>query len=136
VLGRAVLHGRRAIAVDLPGCGRSRRHARDLSAGSVARVLSALLDALRLPRVDVVGRGWGGLVGRALTSAEPEIVRSLLVIDAEGPSASGAVPARRRSCERDATAQGDEEIRPDPLSDPDHLWRRIAELAGAIRGAR
>lgn len=108
VLDRAAAHGRRAIAVDLPGCGRSRRRVRDRSPAAVARVLAALVDALRLDRVDVVGCGWGGLVGGALSAAEPGTVRSLLSVE-------------------EMSAPGGEEGALDPLSDPDRLWRRLAE---------
>jgi pimeloyl-ACP methyl ester carboxylesterase len=47
----------------------------------VALDLSALLEALRLHRVDVVALGLGGLVARSLASQRPDRVRSLVTVD-------------------------------------------------------
>jgi pimeloyl-ACP methyl ester carboxylesterase len=80
-LERAGAAGRRAVAVDLPGFGGSARPRRRLGPEGAAARLLALLDALRLARVDLVGEGWGGLVARHLARRAPERVRALLTLD-------------------------------------------------------
>jgi pimeloyl-ACP methyl ester carboxylesterase len=81
VAARADAAGRRAIAPDLPPFGASSRVRSGFSPGAQAERAVRLLDALRVARVDVVGHGWGGLVGRALAEARPERVRAVLTLD-------------------------------------------------------
>jgi pimeloyl-ACP methyl ester carboxylesterase len=80
-LATAGRFGRRAIAIDLPGAGGSSRWPRRTRVPEVALDLSALLEALRLHRVDVVALGLGGLVARSLASQRPDRVRSLVTVD-------------------------------------------------------
>jgi hypothetical protein len=77
---RAAQLGRRAIGVDLPGFGGSRRRVRSLRPADVAAQLEALFEALRVERIDVVGAGFGALVAAELASSR---VRSKLLLDAE-----------------------------------------------------
>lgn len=81
LLARAEAHGRRALVPDLPGFGDSARPRRGIGPPACAARLLALLDGLRLPRVDVVGHRWGGLVARELAVHAPPRVRSLLTFD-------------------------------------------------------
>lgn len=74
--------GRRVIAVDLPPFGGSRSAARRARARDRAAELLALLDALRLRRVDVVGHGVGALVGLALAARAPSRVERGLLLEA------------------------------------------------------
>lgn len=81
LLASAAAAGRRAIAVDLPGFGASSRALRAPDPLRGAESARALLDALRIERVDVVGELWGGLVARALAARYPARVRALVTVD-------------------------------------------------------
>ena len=73
--------GHRVLAPDLRGYGRSRPPARDFPDDYYRRDMSdvsALLHALNLPPVQVVGLSDGGVVGLLLAVEHPEQVRSLL----------------------------------------------------------
>jgi len=96
IFARAEAHGRRAIGVDPPGFGGSRRDVRSLEPAGVAARMEALLDALRVVRVDLVAQGWGALVGRALATRPKRCVRHMVAIDGEDTSAGAAERARRR----------------------------------------
>lgn len=96
MLARADSHGRRALGVDPPGFGRSRRDVATLDPADVAVQLEALLVALRIERVDLVGGGWGALVARALASLSPERVRRWIAIEADDAPARETELALRR----------------------------------------
>jgi pimeloyl-ACP methyl ester carboxylesterase len=81
VLASAPARGRRALGVDLPGFGASRAQGA-LDPRASARLLAPALDALRLARFDLVGKGYGGVVARLLACERPERVRALLTLDA------------------------------------------------------
>ncbi len=97
ILARADAHGRRAIGVDLPGFGGSRRDVRTLAPAHAAAQLEALLAALRVVRVDLVGAGWGALVGCALASGSPGRVRRMIAIAGDDTPGRAAELALRRS---------------------------------------
>ena len=121
VLARAAAHGRRAIGVDPPGFGGSRRDVRSLSPARVAAQIEALLEALRVVRVDLVGAGWGALVGGALAERPEQRVRRMVAIAGEDSEAGAAERAVRRS-----TA----------ASDPEALRARLLEaLPRGLPGA-
>lgn len=70
--------GRRVIAVDLPGVGRS--------TGVVPRTIAGMADAARafvhalgLTQVDVLGFSMGGMVAQQLVLDEPTLVRRLIL---------------------------------------------------------
>ena len=87
IAARAGAHGRRALAIDLPGFGGSRRNVRSLRPARVAAQLESLLDALRVARVDVVAAGWGARPAAELVRRRPARVRrSLVVGDPAGDS--------------------------------------------------
>jgi pimeloyl-ACP methyl ester carboxylesterase len=94
VIGCAAAAGRRAIAPDLPPFGASSRARFGSSLASHAARVLGLLDVLRVERVDVVGHGWGGLVGRALAARAPGRVRSLLTLDTPLLALRGRWPRR------------------------------------------
>ncbi|MEX2208948.1 MAG: alpha/beta fold hydrolase [Myxococcota bacterium] len=96
ILARAEAHGRRAIGVDPPGFGGSRREVRSLSPEHVAAQIAALLEALRIARVDLAASGWGVLVGRALAARPAACVRRMVAIDGEDTSAGALERAKRR----------------------------------------
>jgi pimeloyl-ACP methyl ester carboxylesterase len=97
ILACAAAQGRRAIGVDLPGFGGSRRNVRTLAPARVAEQLDSLIVALRVARVDLVGAGFGALVGCALAAGSPERVRRLIAIQADDTPARAAELALRRS---------------------------------------
>jgi pimeloyl-ACP methyl ester carboxylesterase len=73
----------RAIALDMPGFGRADkpRHF-DYTVPGYARHLGRALDALRIRRAHLVLHGFGGVLGLAWASTEPERLGSLTLIDA------------------------------------------------------
>lgn len=92
--------GRRALVIELPGAAPGSRPRRGLSRSACAHALERLLAALRLPCVDLVGLGRGGLVAVHLACAAPSRVRRLVTIDAplDGvpPAAGQTVDALER----------------------------------------
>ena len=96
IAAQAAAHGRRALGVDLPGFGGSRRRVRSLRPARVAAQLESLLDALRVARVDVVAAGWGIGPAAELARRAPARVRRALAVG-EGASDSPADPERLRA---------------------------------------
>lgn len=76
---------RRAIAFDLRGHGRSEAP-RDLdyAVDSLAEDIGAVVDALALTRVVVVGHSLGGAAGIAFAGTHPEHVAGLVLVGAPG----------------------------------------------------
>lgn len=72
--------GFRAIAVDLPGSGRSDKYPGDYSPAGLARTLFALLDRLGVERAHVVGHSWGTSVVLAMALRAPARVKSVTVV--------------------------------------------------------
>lgn len=69
------------MAIDLPGAGGSERNRR-LSATlpSASRCVAEILEAMQLHRPVLVGHSHGGAVALHLAAAEPELVRSLVLL--------------------------------------------------------
>jgi len=82
VLDRAAEFSRRGISVDVPGFAGSRVPRRRLRLRASSGYIEDVLDALRLPRVDLVGCGWGGVLARDLATRRQQRVRSLVTLDA------------------------------------------------------
>lgn len=76
----------RAIALDLPGFGRSPMPAGPISITGYARLLGGLLDALDLPSATLVGNSMGGFVAADLAIQEPARVDRLALVAAAGIS--------------------------------------------------
>ncbi|RKX33785.1 MAG: hypothetical protein DRP71_09260 [Verrucomicrobia bacterium] len=74
----------RLIVPDLPGFGNSSRRLPDYSAHAQAVYVAALLEALDLEGVDLLGYSMGGVVGIELVDARPDLVRSLTLVSAVG----------------------------------------------------
>lgn len=104
---------RRTVLVpDAPGSGRSDPPRPETGWGIPGRVsaVSALLDALRIGEVDLVGHSLGGWTAGAFALAEPHRVRRLVLVDAAGftrhaPSAEeelrrGLSPSTREGARR------------------------------------
>jgi pimeloyl-ACP methyl ester carboxylesterase len=74
-------NGHRAIAVDLPGFGDSDKPLLGTyNARFFAQSMTALLDALELDRVDVIGNSMGGRVALELGLSAPERVNRLVLL--------------------------------------------------------
>jgi poly(3-hydroxyalkanoate) depolymerase len=76
---RAVAGERELIAFDAPGVGHSQRPFLPLRMPALARVVTDLMDALELERVDVLGYSWGGVLAQELAHRAPERVRKLVL---------------------------------------------------------
>lgn len=76
----ALRNQRRALAIDLPGHGRSPR-LETPTIESVAAEVNATLEALELRHYVLVGHSWGGAVAVALAAQHPERVAGLLLLD-------------------------------------------------------
>jgi pimeloyl-ACP methyl ester carboxylesterase len=77
--------GRRAVALDLRGHGRSEPpRDGDYRIASLAADLRAALDHLRLPRAVLVGHSLGGVVCAAFAGAHGQRVAGLLLLDPAG----------------------------------------------------
>lgn len=74
---------RRALAVDLPGHGRS-PHGSSFAIDDVAADVMASLAARGLERFVLVGHSWGGAVAVAIAGRQPERVAGLLLLDPAG----------------------------------------------------
>jgi pimeloyl-ACP methyl ester carboxylesterase len=81
---------RRVIALDLPGFGRSDKPHRSYTLTFLARSVWALLSALELDRVVLVGSSLGAFVSQRLAIARPTSVTQLVLIGGSMP----IMPAR------------------------------------------
>ena len=91
--------GRRAIAPDLPGLGRSARPG-SLDGYRLDRVASAVLelfDALGIERCAVVGHDWGAALAWVLAALAPDRIERLVAVSVGHPGAfAGAGSAQRQ----------------------------------------
>ena len=69
------------IAMDLRGHGRSQTTVGGYDAEGLSRDVIAVLDALALGPVDVIGHSLGGIIASFVGLERPDLVRSLLLID-------------------------------------------------------
>jgi pimeloyl-ACP methyl ester carboxylesterase len=88
---------RRAIALDLPGFGRSEIVHGSYSPGWMAGAVRAFMDSAGIERATLVGNSLGGLVAMYLAAAWPERVESMVLaapaLPNDGPPPSGTVLA-------------------------------------------
>jgi pimeloyl-ACP methyl ester carboxylesterase len=123
---RALAARRQVIAPDSRGHGRSTDSDAPLSYRLMADDMVKLLEALQLPRVDVVGWSDGGIIGLDLAMRHPERVGRLVVIGAnfnpdglkELPAAAAEAPPRPGFYRRNA---------PDPAHWP-VLYRKVVTM--------
>jgi pimeloyl-ACP methyl ester carboxylesterase len=78
----ALAEGRRVLLVDSRGHGRSTRDDQPFSYHQLAEDLVAVLDALHLDRVDLLGWSDGGIVGLDLALHHPQRLRKLAITGA------------------------------------------------------
>lgn len=73
---------RRVVAVDLKGFGLSKEFSDvDFSFAAEARIVVALMDALKIPRATLVGQSLGGSIAALIAAKHPERVDRLILID-------------------------------------------------------
>ncbi|HET8822322.1 MAG TPA: alpha/beta hydrolase [Thermoleophilaceae bacterium] len=77
--------GRRVLAPDLRGFGWSGTPGWGYSPPQFTKDLFALLDALSLDEVDLVGHDWGCFVGYRAALEQPQRVRRFVAMSATGP---------------------------------------------------
>lgn len=87
----ALARSRRVIAVDLQGHGRTELGERPIRLPEIADDIAAVLGALGVERVDVLGYSFGGGVAFRLALQHPERVRRLALVSA-GFSRDGFFP--------------------------------------------
>ena len=127
--------GRRAIAIDLRGHGRSRPPAdRDYSIAAMAGDVVSAADHLGLTRFVLVGHSMGGAVAVEVAGRHPQRVAGLLLLDPA--SDARAIPAEQAeqmmaSLERDAHATT--EAYWTPMLEVSPEAARAAVLAGLRR---
>jgi len=110
--------GRRVLAPDLPGYGRSPRagNVTDYRPAALAGRLTALLDALHVPAVAYVGLSWGATIGCWLAASAPERLDRLVLVD------GGHVdPADAPAFEAHATLR--DRLRAARMNEP--VWRSL-----------
>ncbi|MGB3351485.1 MAG: alpha/beta hydrolase [Mycobacterium sp.] len=86
--------GMRIIAPDLPGYGWSGPAPHRWAKEDVVSDLVALMDALGLDRVLLVGHDWGGFLGHLLSLRVPERIDAYLALNIAHPWVPPAVMAR------------------------------------------
>lgn len=80
--------GHRAIALDLPGFGRSDMPAEPVSITRFAEVVDELCEQLGLGPVALVGNSMGGFIAAEAAIRHPERVERLVLVDAAGISSA------------------------------------------------
>ncbi len=83
--------GHRAIVIDSRGHGRSSRDARPFTYQLMASDVTAVIDALHIPRAAVVGWSDGAIIGLVLALKDPERVTRVFAF-AANMDPSGVVP--------------------------------------------
>jgi pimeloyl-ACP methyl ester carboxylesterase len=74
------LPGFRLIEFDAPGTGRSETPRVPRSVPAMARLAAGVLDAVDVPRADVLGYSLGGIVSQELAARAPDRVRRLALV--------------------------------------------------------
>lgn len=124
--------GRRGIAPDMRGRGRTKGPDNEYSVASMARDMFAFADALGLDRFDVVGHSLGSCVAMEMAMSRPERLRSLVVVSPgwiDGMPQAYAVPERQKQLKDDAAFRA-MALRAIVPGKDDDLWKRILDDAG------
>jgi pimeloyl-ACP methyl ester carboxylesterase len=130
---QALASGRKVIAVELQGHGRTADVDRPLSYEAMADDVAALLRHLDIGRADVMGLSLGGGVALQFAIRHPDLVRKLVIV---------AAPCRRDGWYPEVLAEFDrmdessgEVMRQSPLAQlyPDVDWRRLFGKIGDLQ---
>lgn len=128
----ALAAGRRVIAVDLQGHGRTADVDRPLRCESMADDIAALLGVLRIARADILGYSLGGCVALQTAIRHPDVVRKLVIVSAAFRR-SGFYPEARQAMDQmgPAAAAG---MKQSPLGTlyPDVDWARLFTKLGDL----
>jgi pimeloyl-ACP methyl ester carboxylesterase len=81
----------RAIAIDLPGCGRSDKPDAAYDVPYFVSFLKSLCDAMGLRKIVLVGHSMGGLFAVHFVGAHPEMVDKLILVAPYGMAAEDGV---------------------------------------------
>src|SRR3954452_5384084 len=130
VVTHLALRGRRVLFIDLLGFGLSDRPRDfDYSIESHARAVIAVLDALGLRWVDLVGHSLGGSIAIPLAPLRPDLVGRLVAIEPNLDAWDGtaSVQIARRS-EAEFVERGYATL----LRAADHSWRASLRLADPV----
>lgn len=132
--------GRRVVAAELQGHGRTADNPRAMTVPALAGDVAGLLDRLGIGRADVLGFSLGGMVALELALSRPERVRRL-VLASVSTSPDGSYPEtqpgsadmtskRMPAMAEFAAMEADfRRVAPDPGA-----WPRIAAKASAMVG--
>ena len=80
--------GYRAVALDLPGFGRSELPTDEISIKGFARTLDELADALGIGPAALIGNSMGGFTAAEAAISHPDRVERLVLVDAAGISST------------------------------------------------
>ena len=136
--------GRRVIATELQGHGRTADIERDLEPGLLAGDVAALLDHLGVGQADVLGFSLGGTVAVQLALDHPDRVGRLIPVSvsfaSDGYHQEITDPARHATSTRMPTEEDFRQMReayarvaPDP-GHFDVFWAKVGQAAGSLKG--
>ena len=127
--------GRRAIAPDLRGRGKTRGRDTDYSVPSLAADVLGVADTLGLERFDLVGHSLGSCVAMEIGLTRPERLRSLVVVSPgwiDGMPASYAVPEHQQRLKDDPAFLNAALHAIVPVAEDD-FWKRLVREGGEQR---
>ena len=114
----------RAIALDLPGFGRSEMPADPISITGFAATVDAFCEALSLGPVVLVGNSMGGFTAAEVAIQHPERAELLVLVDAAGISSANVTrsrPGERLARQLMMRGQGDPEAAKRMLTRPGYM---------------
>jgi 3-oxoadipate enol-lactonase len=122
------------VAMDLRGHGRSELGSGKVSIGSYVDDVAALIDALELPAVTLVGHSMGTLVAQQLAIKRPELVDNLILLGGISwfePAVRTAYEERADTVERDGMDALVDDWLPGALAPRTHA--KLPQLTGLLR---
>jgi pimeloyl-ACP methyl ester carboxylesterase len=114
----------RAIALDLPGFGRSEMPADPISITGFAATVDAFCEALGLGPVVLVGNSMGGFTAAEVAIQHPERAELMVLVDAAGISSANVTrsrPGERLARQLMMRGQGDPEAAKRMLTRPGYM---------------
>ena len=103
---RQRFHDRSHIAIDFPSHGESAVTGGRMSWERIARDTLALLDALDIAQVDIVGHSMGGYVGLVMAHLAPQRVRSIVTLGTKFYWGAEVIDAMMKDLDADAIRAG------------------------------
>ncbi len=130
-----LVEGRKVIAADLQGHGRTNDIDRPLAAEHLASDVIGLLEHLGVDKVDVYGFSLGGAVALHLAVRHPEVVRKVVVgsisFNAEGTRQENVVEVGRMTVDMIAGTPMEQEYRA-KSPNPDGLQGLLDKIGGLL----